>query len=232
MPRYFLGDNLEDVGRLDREKVHFGEKWERAVIKARKYRGKDTFDKRSHKIVLVFTKYGTFAVRYTYFQKHKARILRSAKGYRTIVISRRGIKKGKTKIVITPKPKVATKSKISFDIFGPITPKPKPYKGMKPVEVAVRKRLQKRAKELSFEGLDIFSMDIKSLIDSDLSIAENVRKIEKELFGAAEKDLLSLSYEFDRKAEEEYRKFMQDSEKWFEDLKYQERKLSQMLGYL
>jgi hypothetical protein len=103
---------------------------------------------------------------------------------------------------------------------------------MKPVEVAVRKRLEKRAKDLGFEGLDIFSMDIESLIDSDLSIVENVRKIERELFGATEKDLIGLSYEFDRKAEEEYRKFMENPDKWFEDLKYQEKKLSQMIGYL
>jgi len=232
MAKIFLGDDLTKVGKTDRDRIHFGEPWERAVIKARRYKGKETFDKRSHKIVLLYTKYGTFAVRWSYFKKHKERILRSVRGYRTIVISRKGIKKGKTKIVITPKPKVTPKPKISFDIFKPITPKPKLFKGMKPVEVAVRNRLQKRAKELGFEGLDIFSMDIKSLIDSNLSIAENVKKIERELFGSAEKDLIGLSYEFERKAEEEYKKFIQDPEKWLEDLKYQEKKLSQMIGYL
>ena len=232
MAKIFLGDDLSKVGKRDRYRIHFGEGWERAVIKARRYKGKETFDKRSHKIVLLYTKYGTFAVRWSYFKKHKERILRSVRGYRTIIISRKGIKKGKTKIVITPKPKVTPKPKISFDIFKPITPKPKLFKGMKPVEVAVRKRLQKRAKELGFEGLDIFSMDIKSLIDSNLSIAENVKKIERELFGSAEKDLIGLSYEFERKAEEEYKKFIQDPEKWLEDLKYQEKKLSQMIGYL
>jgi hypothetical protein len=232
MTKIFLGDDLTEVGKRDRDRIHFGEPWERAVIKARKYRGKDTFDKRSHRIVLLFTRYGTFAVRWTYFKKHKDRILRSVRGYRTIVISKRGIKKGKTKIVITPKPKVTPKPKISFDIFKPVTPKPRLYKGMKPVEVAVRKRLQKRAKELGFEGLDIFSMDISSLIDSSLSIAENVKKIERELFGATEKDLMSLSYEFERKAQEEYQKYITDPEKWLEDLKYQEKKLSQMIGYL
>jgi len=232
MRKTFLGDDLTKVGKSDRDKIHFGESWERAIIKARKYKGEETFDKRSHKIVLLFTRYGTFAVRWTYFQKHKARILKSVRGYRTIVISRKGIKKGKTKIVITPKPKVTSKPKISFDIFKPITPKPKLFKGMKPVEVAVRKRLQKRAKELGFEGLDIFSMDIKSLIDSSLSIAENVEKIERELFGSAEKDLMGLSYEFERKAQEEYQKYITNPEKWLEDLKYQEKKLSQMIGYL
>jgi len=122
MARYFLGDNLEEVGKPDREKVHFGESWERAYIRARKYQGKDTFDKRSHKIVLLFTKYGTFAVRWTYFQKHKARILKSVRGYRVIEISRKGIKKEPIKKVTLPKPKVAVSLK-------PIAPKPNLLKG-------------------------------------------------------------------------------------------------------
>jgi hypothetical protein len=224
MAKYFLGDNLEEVGKPDREKVHFGEKWERVVIKARKYKGKDTFDKRSHKIVLLFTKYGTFAVRYTYFQKHKSRILKSVRGYRVIEISRKGIKKEPIKKVPLPKPKPVA--------FKPIMPKPKLFKGMKPVEVAVVKRLQKRAEELGFPDLNVIDMDIKSLIDSSLSISENIRNIERYLFGATEKDLIGLSYEFDRKAQEEYQKYLANPEAWLEGIKYQEKKLEEVLKYM
>ncbi len=212
MARHFLGDNLEEVGKPDREKVHFGEKWERTVIKTRKYKGKDTFDKRSHKIVLLFTKYGTFAVRWTYFQKHKARILKSVRGYRVIEISIKGIKKEPIKKISLPKPKL--------------------LKGKGFTEVAVINRLKKRAKELGLPDLDVISMDIKSLIDSSLSVTENLKNIEKQLFGALEKDLAGLSYEFDRKAQEEYLKYLANPEAWLEGIKYQEKKLEELFKYL
>jgi hypothetical protein len=220
MAKYFLGDNLEEVGKPDREKVHFGEKWERAYIKARKYEGKDTFDKRSHKIVLLFTRYGTFAVRWTYFQKHKARILRSVRGYRVIEISRKGIKKEPIKKVSLPKVTVSLKPKSNL------------FKGKSFTEVAVINRLKKRAKELGLPDLDVISMDIKSLIDSSLSVTENLKNIEKQLFGATEKDLTGLSYEFDRKAQEEYQKYLANPEAWLEGIKYQEKKLEELLKYM
>jgi len=223
MAKYFLGDNLQEKGKADRERVHFGEPWERAYIHVRKYKGKDTFDRRSHKIVLLFTRYGTFAVRWTYFQKHKARILKSVRGYRVIEISRKGIKKEPIKKISLPKTTVSLK---------PAIPKPKLLKGKSFTEVAVINRLKKRAKELGLPDLDITSMDIKSLIDSSLSITENLKNIEKQLFGAIEKDLTGLSYEFDRKAEEEYQKYLANPEAWLENIKYQEKKLEEILKYM
>ena len=74
MARYFLGDNLDYVGKPDKDKIHWGEPWERRVVGAKKYKGKDTLDKRTRTIVLVYTKYGTFAVRKSYFEKYKKRI--------------------------------------------------------------------------------------------------------------------------------------------------------------
>jgi hypothetical protein len=225
MTKYFLGDNLEEKGKADRDKVHFGESWERAYIHAKIYKGKDTFDKRSHKIVLLFTKYGTFAVRWTYFQKHKARILRSVRGYRVIEISRKGVKKEPIKKISLPKPKVSVSLK-------PATPKPNLLKGKSFTEVAVINRLKKRAKELGLPDLDVMSMDIKSLIDSSLSVTENLKNIEKYLFGATETDLTGLSYEFDRKAQEEYQKYLTNPEAWLEGIKYQEKKLEEVLKYM
>jgi hypothetical protein len=226
MASYFLGDNLEEKGKPDREQVHFGESWERAYIQAKKYQGKDTFDKRSHKIVLLFTKYGTFAVRWTYFQKHKARILKSVRGYRVIEISRKGIKKEPIKKISLPK------SKLTAVSLKPIKPKPNLFKGKSFTEVAVINRLKKRAKELGLPDLDVMSMDIKSLIDSSLSVAENLKNIEKQLFGATEKDLTGLSYEFDRKAQEEYQKYLANPEAWLEGIKYQEKKLQEIMKYM
>jgi hypothetical protein len=224
MARYLLGDNLKEKGKVDREKVHFGEPWERAYIHAKKYKGKDTFDKRSHRIVLLFTRYGTFAVRWTYFQRHKARILRSVRGYRVIEISRKGIKKEPIKKVSLPKP-------ISVSL-KPLAPKPNLLKGKSFTEVAVINRLKKRAKELGLPDLDVISMDIKSLIDSSLSVTENLKNIEKQLFGATEKDLTGLSYEFDRKAQEEYQKYLANPEAWLEGIKYQEKKLEELFKYM
>jgi len=73
-------------------------------------------------------------------------------------------------------------------------------------------------------------MDIKSLIDSSLSVTENLKNIEKQLFGATEKDLTGLSYEFDRKAQEEYLKYLANPEAWLEGIKYQEKKLEELFN--
>uniref|UniRef100_A0A7C4NR17 Uncharacterized protein n=1 Tax=Thermodesulfobacterium geofontis TaxID=1295609 RepID=A0A7C4NR17_9BACT len=217
MARYFLGDNLNYIGKPDRDKIHWGEPWERSLVKARKYKGKDTFDKRTRTIVLVYTKYGTFAVRKTYFEKYKKRILATARGYRVIEIKKDGIKKEPIKTVqIKP---------------IQISPKKSLLKGKSFTEVAVINRLKKRAKDFGLPDLDVLSMDIKSLVDPSLSVSENLKNIEKYLFGSTQKDVLSLRYEFDRKAQEEYLKYLQDPEKWLENIKYQERKLKELLGY-
>jgi len=40
-----------------------------------------------------------------------------------------------------------------------------------------------------------------------------------------------LRYEFDRKAQEEYLKYLQNPEGWLENIKYQEKKLKELSGY-
>jgi len=195
MARYFLGDNLELKGKPDRIKIHWGEPWERDLVKAKRYKGKDSLDKRARTIVLVYTNYGTFAVRKSYFEKYKKMILATARGYRVIEIRKDGIRKEPIKTI--------------------------------PLLQAISK--PKRAKELGLLDLDSLSLNVKDLIDSSLSFSENLKNIGKYLLGTTQKDITGLSYEFDRKAEEEYIKYLQDPDKWLENIKYQEKKLKELL---
>lgn len=214
--KYFLGDNLKLKDRRDRDKVHWGEKWERKYVGAIK---KENAKKYEGKVVIaVFTKYGTFLIRKTTFEKHKKRILKSARGYRVFLI-----KNGK--LVKVKDVEVRRKENIfSFNI-PKLEIKPISFKGKTPFEIAISKKLSK------FNiAADVF--DLKALQDTSLSIKENIDNFLKEFRLLAETDtqkLLSLEEDFNKKVFEAEQKFKANPEEFFKEIEEQEKELLKRL---
>lgn len=208
--KYFLGDNLKIKDRRDRDKVHWGEKWERRYVGAIK---KENAKKYEGKVVIaVFTKWGTFLIRKSVFEKHKKRILKSARGYRIFIVKNNKLVKLKD---------VEVKREKNVFSFNIPTPKIVPFKGKTPFEVAISKKLSKFG-----IASDVF--DLKALQDTSLSIKENIDNFLKEFRLLAETDtqkLLSLEQDFNKKVLEAEIKFKENPNEFFKEIEEQEKEL-------